>query len=186
MNEIPNIGQNLKHMRKKRHLSLDKLSETTGDSKAMLGQIERGESSPTLNTLWKLATGLKVSVSSLISVRAPESSQLMKFSAIDVLVEENGLMKIYPQFTFDNIRGFEMFILELEPGCNHKSEPHDHGVEEYVIVSEGEICIFVDEKEYNLKKGDALRYFADQEHSYCNFSDKIARFHHVIYYFLKY
>lgn len=183
MREIPNVGKNLKHMRKERHLSLDKLAEATGVSKAMLGQIERGESSPTLNTLWKLATGLKVSFSSLISGRMQDSNQLIKFSDVDVLVEENGLMKIYPQFTFDNIRGFEMFILELEPGCNHKSEPHDHGVEEYIIVSEGEVSIFVDEKEYKLKKGDALRYFADKEHSYCNFSDKPASFHHMIYYF---
>lgn len=36
-------------------------AELSGVSKAMIGQIERGESSPTLSTIWKIANGLKVS-----------------------------------------------------------------------------------------------------------------------------
>ncbi len=54
-------GKNLNNVRKKRQLSLDKVAELTSVSKAMLGQIERGESTPTVNVLWKIATGLKVS-----------------------------------------------------------------------------------------------------------------------------
>lgn len=183
MENVPNVGEKLKTTRSERSLSLDKLAQLTGVSKAMLGQIERGESSPTLNTLWKIATGLKVSFSSLISAPARDKDQLVNFNDIVVLTEEEGRMKIYPQFVFDNLRGFEMFMIELTSGCDHHSEPHDHGVEEYVIVSEGEISIIVDEQEYQLKQGDALRYFADKKHRYCNFSDRIARFQHIIYYF---
>ena len=42
----------LRAQRTARGWSLDKAAEETGVSKAMLGQIERGESSPTLATLW--------------------------------------------------------------------------------------------------------------------------------------
>lgn len=184
MEGIPNIGKSLKTTRQKRKLSLDKLAEITGVSKAMLGQIERGESSPTLNTLWKIATGIKVSFSSLlIEAQGHIGAQLIPYSEITPITEEDGLMKIYPQFIFDSNRGFEMFILELEPGCNHISEPHDHGVEEYINVFEGTMEVVVAEEVYTLTKGDAIRYFADKKHIYRNSSNKCVRFHHLIYYF---
>ena len=60
------IGNKLKDIRNKRNLSLDEVAKLTGVSKAMLGQIERGQSNPTVSTLWKIATGLKVSFSLFI------------------------------------------------------------------------------------------------------------------------
>ncbi|SIE94010.1 transcriptional regulator [Mycobacteroides abscessus subsp. abscessus] len=54
-----NIGENLRNIRRSRGLSLDMAAEATGVSKAMLGQIERGESNPTVTTLWKIASGLQ-------------------------------------------------------------------------------------------------------------------------------
>lgn len=43
----------LKQLRQQRGWSLSRLAEATGVSKAMLGQIERNESSPAVATLWK-------------------------------------------------------------------------------------------------------------------------------------
>lgn len=48
------IGERLKEIRNTRQLTLDDVSELTGVSKPMLGQIERGQSSPTINILWKI------------------------------------------------------------------------------------------------------------------------------------
>ena len=60
------IAKNLLKIRKEKGLSLEKTAELTGVSKAMLGQIERNESNPTVSTLWKIAKGLKISFSSLL------------------------------------------------------------------------------------------------------------------------
>ena len=54
------LSTTLKQLRQQRGWSLSRLAEATGVSKAMLGQIERNESSPTVATLWKIATGLNV------------------------------------------------------------------------------------------------------------------------------
>ena len=51
MSQLPKVGQNLRRLRNSLGLSLDEASKLTGVSKAMLGQIERGESSPTISTL---------------------------------------------------------------------------------------------------------------------------------------
>ena len=54
------LSQALKQLRQANGWSLTLAANRTGVSKAMLGQIERGESSPTVATLWKIATGFNV------------------------------------------------------------------------------------------------------------------------------
>lgn len=46
-----NIAVNLKRLRRARRLTLDDVAEQTGVSKSMLGQIERGDSNPTIGTV---------------------------------------------------------------------------------------------------------------------------------------
>jgi transcriptional regulator with XRE-family HTH domain len=53
------LAHTLRTLRAQRGWSLTQAAEYTGVSKAMLGQIERGESSPTVATLWKIATGFQ-------------------------------------------------------------------------------------------------------------------------------
>ncbi|MDU7763234.1 MAG: helix-turn-helix transcriptional regulator, partial [Enterobacter asburiae] len=64
------LATTLKTLRQARGWSLSKLADETGVSKAMLGQIERNESSPTVSTLWKIATGLNVPFSAFITPEA--------------------------------------------------------------------------------------------------------------------
>ncbi len=67
------VAQNLKRIRDEKKLSLDKLSELTGVSKSMLGQIERGDSSPTISTIWKISSGLKVPFTALLNAPQPDT-----------------------------------------------------------------------------------------------------------------
>ena len=67
MNQLDkNIAVNLKRIRKSRNMSLDMLAEKTGVSKSMLGQIERGESNPTVATIAKIVDGIRVTFEELI------------------------------------------------------------------------------------------------------------------------
>ena len=61
----------------------------------MLGQIERGESSPTISTLWKISSGLKVNFISLLDDNRNQLV-LVKKDEIHPIKEENGKMIIYP------------------------------------------------------------------------------------------
>ncbi|MDZ7542587.1 helix-turn-helix domain-containing protein, partial [Clostridium perfringens] len=65
------IGRNLQEIRKSRGLSLDAVSELSGVSKGMLGQIERGESNPTISVLWKIVNGLRISFATLMEESSP-------------------------------------------------------------------------------------------------------------------
>src|SRR5579859_404207 len=56
----PVVGKNLRRLRTQRGLSLERLSRASGVSRAMLGQVELGQSAPTINVLWKIARALGI------------------------------------------------------------------------------------------------------------------------------
>ena len=175
------IGNKLKDIRNKRNLSLDEVTKLTGVSKAMLGQIERGQSNPTVSTLWKIATGLKVSFSLFIEEKQ-DDLKVIDQSDISPIIEDNNRMKLYPIFPFDANKGFEIFTIELEPGCNHISTPHNDGVEEYIIVTEGKIEINIKDEIFILQKGSSIRFMANSPHTYKNVNQDRAIFQNIILY----
>lgn len=61
------FGEKVAETRKKRHLSQEELADRCGLHRTYIGAIERGEKSPTLNTIEKIANGLNVKISELIS-----------------------------------------------------------------------------------------------------------------------
>lgn len=176
------IGNKLKDIRNKRNLSLDEMAKLTGVSKAMLGQIERGQSNPTVSTLWKIATGLKVSFSLFIDETQDDLKTICQ-NNITPILEDNGKMRLYPIFPFDANKGFEIFTIELEPGCDHISVPHNDGVEEYIIVTEGQIEMNINDKKFILQKGNSMKFMANKPHTYKNTSQYISVFQNIILYF---
>src|SRR5688572_27668106 len=61
------VGANLRRLRVQRGLSLERLARASGVSRAMLGQIELGQSTPTITVLWKIARALDLSIASLVA-----------------------------------------------------------------------------------------------------------------------
>ena len=185
MNDInKHISLTLKELRRERGWSLDKTAMETGVSKAMLGQIEREESSPSIATLWKIASGFHTSFSSFIEnintdfnnpiYRAGQQAQ--QLHAMDEKIN------IMPLFPFDKELNFELFIIELLPGCEHLSPPHEQGVVEHVIVIGGTMELLVNGVWQSLEKGEGLRFSANQPHGYRNITSEMASFHDVIHY----
>lgn len=72
--------------------------------------------------------------------------------------------------------------MEFKPGCVHISDRHHGSVEEYVLVCDGEATILFHGEEYVLKKGDSMRFQANQSHSYMNHTDKITSCYLLIHY----
>lgn len=62
------FGQKIKFERLKKNLSQEKLAELANLSKNSIGAIERGESSPSLETIGQLANALEMTIADLINV----------------------------------------------------------------------------------------------------------------------
>ncbi len=56
----PRLGANLRRVRTRQGLSLDRLAERSGVSRAMLSQIELGRSTPSVNVLARVVRALRV------------------------------------------------------------------------------------------------------------------------------
>lgn len=182
-NLAENISIALKALRGRRGWSLDTASQKTGVSKAMLGQIERGESSPTIATLWKIASGFDVSFSSFLEEVQPTDTDLIhRKQHLKQMHPQDDKIRVMSVFPFDKALGFEVFVIELLPGCEHLSPPHQKGVVEHVIVSSGEIEVYVNGAWQAVKQHEGLRFNADKPHGYRNMSSKAALFHDMIHY----
>lgn len=176
------ISRNLKNLRKSKGWSLDKTSENTGISKAMLGQIERKESSPTISTLWKIATGFKVSFSSLISDAYCPQTKIIDENTPKQIHPEDDKLLVTSIFPFDPELSFEIFILNLLPNCSHISSPHEDNVTEHIIVTKGKMEVLIDSTWKSLGVHDAIKFKANSVHGYRNLSDEEAICHNIIYY----
>ncbi|PEY41356.1 DNA-binding protein [Bacillus cereus] len=175
------LAKNLKAIREKEKLSLEKVSQLSGVSKTMIGQIERGESSPTLTTIWKIANGLKISFTSLINNPQPDTTVVLR-NEMQVLSEDNGRYRVYPSFSFQEDKRFEIYSIEIEKEGILNSDSHREGTEEFITVFDGEVTIRVSEGEYKLKSGDSIRFKADRPHTYYNSGKTLARLSMTIYY----
>lgn len=173
----------LKDLRKQRGWSLDKAAEATGVSKAMLGQIEREESSPTIATLWKIASGFQTSFSSFIADLPTDfAAPIHRQGETQNLHPSDEKIRVFPLFPFDAQLHFELFVIELLPECEHHSPPHEPGVIEHVVVVEGTMQVLVNNEWQTLAQGEGLRFNANQPHGYRNISPTMARIHDMIHY----
>jgi len=175
------LAKNLKTIREKKKLSLEKTAELTGVSKTMIGQIERGESSPTLNTIWKIANGLKISFTSLIQQQQPEA-KVVKRNEIQTLSEDNGKYNVYPYFPFEEDKRFEIYSIEIDKGGFLSAEAHQEGTVEFITVFDGELTVRVNDKDYPVTAGDSIKFKADKPHTYQNSGDNRTRLSMTIYY----
>lgn len=177
----PNVGAVIRKVRLERGLSLDKTEKLTDVSKAMLGQIERGESSPTISTLWKIATGLRISFSALMG-GPPATYSPVSVENIAPVQEDDGKMLLHGLFPFDPASGFEIFSIDVLPGCRYTSPTHANVREEYVIVTKGEVQLTVGQQVFALTKGMAIKFRGDEPHTYANVSGESATFQNILAY----
>ena len=177
------IADNLREIRKGLGISLGEMAEKTGVSKSMIGQIERGESSPTISTLWKIATGLNIPFTTLLQMSG-EEVQITKEADLRPVLNDHGHFRLFPIVPIRFDRNFEMLDLILDPSAVSESAPHADGTVEYVFVYEGEMTIMLGEAKtpYVVNEGSVIHYPANQRHTYRNDSGRIVRAVMVIQY----
>lgn len=171
-----NVSRNLKRIRKSREMSLDDVSKQTGISKSMLGQIERGVSTPTVETLGKIVSGLRVSFNSLISAAKNDVVLVNKEELAPSYVSESADYKAYEYFPYEEDRTFEIYLMNLEAHASYDSEGHGDNTYEYLTVIAGEVTVKVDGKDYEVSEENSIRFPTNGRHEYINNGDKTAKF----------
>ncbi len=168
----PVVGGNLRRLRGQRGLSLERLSQVSGVSRAMLGQVELGQSAPTINVLWKISSALGVPFSALITARGTPGPHVLRAEQAKHLTSHDGAFSSRALFPFDEPRRVEFYELRLAPGGVERADAHNPGTTENLVVSAGAVEIEVAGKKEQLTAGDAIIFEADAPHVYRNRADR--------------
>jgi quercetin dioxygenase-like cupin family protein len=134
----------------------------------MLGQIELGQSTPTINVLWKIARALSLPFSALIANQINERTRVLESARAKVLKSADGAFTSRALFPFDKPRMVEFYELHLAPLATEKAEAHAPGTIENLVVTNGTLQMIVGGKHYLLGTGDAIQFTADINHEYRN------------------
>lgn len=161
------IAMNLKQLRTERSLTLGQLAKESGVSKAILSDMEKGESNPTINTIIKVSKGLNVPYSRLMEGVEPESTLVRQQETV-MQANENHHYRIFCYFTTSPKRNFELFRVELDPNSSNVSIAHPPKSQEYLYVLEGELTLETETASYTLHPGDSLGFASSVPHTYYN------------------
>jgi transcriptional regulator with XRE-family HTH domain len=164
----PVVGTNLRRLRTRRGLSLERLAQISGVSRAMLGQIELGQSAPTINVLWKIARALEVTFSALISARTQSGALVLRSQESKILTSKDRSFSSRALFPFDEPRRVEFYELRLAAGSVEDADAHPPGTTENLVVTAGTIEIDVAGDTHRLEAGDSILFEADTPHAYRN------------------
>ena len=162
------VSTNLRELRASAAMSLDRLSELSGVSKAMLNQIESGKSTPTITVLWKIAAGLNVPFARLMQL-PKRQCDVIRAERSKILFNADQTFASRALFPFDQEHGAsEFYELTIKPGGREEAEAHARGTRENLVVVRGRLRLVVDGATHDLGPRDAIVFLADVPHTYAN------------------
>ncbi|OZI60873.1 helix-turn-helix domain-containing protein [Bordetella genomosp. 11] len=174
--ELLRIGSIARDLRKRAGLGLQALAERAGISAAMLSQIERGLSTPSLRSLRLLSEALEIPISRFFEQPAqarPPSFVVRMNERRRLRLSPTGVIKdlISP----DSPSWIEMYELRLLPGGSSGNDFHRHDGEKAGYVLEGQLQLMLGQETFVLNPGDAFRFPSIVPHMFRNPSEDAAR-----------
>ncbi|MBN1265447.1 MAG: cupin domain-containing protein [Anaerolineales bacterium] len=165
-----NVGIRIRTLRQERGLSMRALSRASGLSPNALSMIERGRTSPTVSTVYKISHAMGLPITDIFRDqphRSPcvlrEKGASRRITIPDACLEELGGEE------FEGLT--EAFILTLEPGAVSGELPIIHTGNDFVYVLDGTATYQVEDKEYTLQTGDSLLFTGNLPHFFHNATD---------------
>ena len=167
------VASSLRELREARGISMRTLATKSGLSANALSMIERGKTSPSVSTLYKLADALGVSITAFFGAET-ERKQVV-FLKSDERTRMPFVRGVFEALGGEQFSGrVEPFMLTLENGSS--SGPHNmvHTGHEFVFCLRGQLEYFVEKQVFLLSAGDSLLFESKMQHRWKNPSRNVA------------
>lgn len=162
-----NIGVTLRKMREERDLSIRALARESGISANALSMIERGRSSPSVSTLYKVAGALGVPITTLFRDQSERREIVFRKAAARTRVPfTRGLWEGLGGEMFTG--RVEPFAITLESGAHSGVKPIVHSGHEFVLCLRGQLEYQVENETFRLETGDSLLFASRLKHRWRN------------------
>lgn len=168
------VGQRLKELRDERQMSLREVSRKSGISANALSMIERGLSSPSVSTLYRLVGALGVPITAIFQT-GPQREEIVHRTA-----EERSRVP-FPLGVWEGLGGenfagqVQPFMLTLENRASSGAQSIVHTGQEFILCLQGSLVYQVEELEFLLEPGDSLLFAAHLHHCWRNAGGTVAR-----------
>ena len=166
------LGSRIKALREAMDMSLRDLAERSGVSAPMLSQVERGETSPTLQVATKIASGLELRLSQLLRLDEGDSVSIVRCEARrkgPATVTGHSYELLSPPLPGQRA---ELSRHTLAPGAatGGAGDPpvHEPGSRETALVEAGAVTLVCDDERFALGTGDCVTFDADLQHHFEN------------------
>ena len=164
---LPDVGAQLRRLRKQRRLSMRALAEMCELSPNTVSLIERGATSPNVSTLHQLASALRVPITAFfqgqgeqVQVIHSRPGQRPSTSDPGVLLESLG--------SDLEDQTLEPFVVTMRPEADSGMDPIVHPGHELVFCLQGELEYRIEERIYRLPPGESLLFEAELPHCWRN------------------
>jgi transcriptional regulator with XRE-family HTH domain/quercetin dioxygenase-like cupin family protein len=195
------VGERVAGYRKDRHLKVSELARMVGVSPSLISQIERGQSQPSVATLFALAESLDVPVDAFFlkegnsgappeprptlekaevastgpsaSSGGPAQRYLVRGNSRAAISIEGGVL--WERLTPETLPHVDFLELIYQPGAESNPELYRHPGSEMVLVLSGRFHIYVGFERYELNPGDSIHFPSSFPHRYVNPTDEVSR-----------
>lgn len=166
------VANRLRELREGRGISMRQLATQSGLSANALSMIERGKTSPSVSTLYKLSDALGVSITAFFGAES-EKKQIV-FLKSDERTRMSFTRGVFEALGGENFAGrVEPFMLTMESGAS--CGPHDivHSGHEFVFCLRGQMDYYVEKDLFHLEAGDSLLFASKLRHRWRNPSGNV-------------
>jgi transcriptional regulator with XRE-family HTH domain len=148
------------------------LATKSGLSANALSMIERGKTSPSVSTLYKLADALGVSITAFFGTET-EKKQIV-FLKSDERTRMSFTRGVFEALGGEQFSGrVEPFMLTLESGAASGLHTIIHTGHEFVFCLRGQLEYYVEKQIFLLSAGDSLLFESKMQHRWKNPSKNV-------------
>jgi len=173
-NTLAAIGLRVRELRLARGMTLKTLAAKTNLSPSMLSLVERSCASPSIGSLFVIASALGVTISDLI-VHEHASEDGLVVRGSDQPAVETAKHVVCRILREDRTRGVSVTLNEFAPNTASAEKATAHDGFEYGYVLEGTLTVEVDGVLYELRAGELISYSSRRRHRLWNRSNGKAR-----------
>ena len=170
------LGNRLSSLRKRKKMTLDELSSSSGVSKSILSQIERDLSNPTVTTISRIANALDEKLSDFfLKIEVEETISIESSKETPSITSKDGLCEINILGAGETVNWLQWYILEMKPKGILESSSHGPKTFENLTVINGKIEVLCGNTKEKLSKGDTFRFQSNRNHTLRNISKERAK-----------
>ena len=176
------VAERIRRLREAKGLSLRDLAREAAVSPPMLSQVERGETSPTLNVATKIAAGLGLTLSQLLRLDEDPHVVVVRRGERQATERDGHRFEALTRPLPGQPHAVTAHALRAGASTGGPADPplHEAGSRETAIVSSGRLALVHGGQRYELSEGDAVTFDADVPHHFENGGKKEATFVAVV------